>query len=307
MKIAILGAGGVGGYYGGTLAHAGHDVRVLARGENLQAIRARGIEVRAPDERAWRVPVTAADDADALGEVDAAIVSVKSYSLDSIAPAVRAVAGRGAAVLPLLNGVETTERLEALGVPRASLLGGVTYISAVRVAAGVFERRTPLQRVQLGELDGGRGAESPRAERIAAAFRDAGAEAAVERDITLALWQKFVYLASIAAACGLARAPVGPLRASALGRRLIERAVREAVAVGRARGVALPADEEARVMALVDSLPAGMKPSLLLDLEGGNRTEVDVLSGAIARFAEAAGMQTPVHDTAAAALGVSAA
>ena len=304
MRFAILGAGGVGGYYGGTLARAGHDVRVLARGENLQAIRARGIEVRAPDESAWRVPVTAADDADALGEVDAAIVSVKSYSLDSIAPAVRTVAGRGAAVLPLLNGVETTERLEALGVPRASLLGGVTYISAVRVAAGVFERRTPLQRVQLGELDGG-GAESPRAERIAAAFRDAGAEAAVERDITLALWQKFVYLASIAAACGLARAPVGPLRASALGRRLVERAVREAVAVGRARGVALPADEEASVMALVDSLPAGMKPSLLLDLESGNRTEADVLSGAIARFAEAAGIETPVHDTAAAALGVS--
>src|SRR5215208_2695378 len=300
MKIAILGAGGVGGYYGGTLARAGHEVRVLARGANLDALRRGGIEVRAPDEEPWRVPVAAAGNVGALGDVDAAVVSVKSYSLESVAPAARALAARGAAVLPLLNGVETTERLEALGVPRANLLGGVTYISAVRVSPGVFERRTPLQRVQVGELGGGG---SPRAERIAAAFRDAGAEATVERDIALALWRKFVYLASLAAVCGLARAPIGPLRERALGRRLIERAVREAVAVGRARGVAIPAGEESRVLELVASLPPGMKPSFLLDLEAGGPTEIDVLSGAIARFAEAAGLTTPVHDTAAAALG----
>lgn len=302
MRIAILGAGGVGGYYGGTLARAGHDVRVLARGANLDAIRARGIEVRSPDE-SFRVPVAAADDVAALGDADVAVVSVKSYSLDAVAPAARALAERGAAVLPLLNGVETTDRLAAFGVPRASLLGGVTYISAVRVAPGVFERRTALQRVQVGELAGGG---SERTERIAAAFLDAGAEAMVEPDITLALWKKFVYLASIAAACGLARAAVGPLRDAPLGRRLIERAVREACAVGRARGVALPADEEARVMELVASLPPAMKPSFLLDLEAGGPNELDVLSGAVSRFAEAAGVDVPVHDTAVAALGAGA-
>ena len=300
MKFAILGAGGVGGYYGGALARAGHDVRVLARGANRDAIAAGGIEVRTPEET-WRAPVAAvADDVHALGEADVAVVSVKSYSLDAIAPAARAMAERGAAVLPLLNGVETTDRLEALGVPRASLLGGVTYISAVRVAPGVFERRTPLQRVLVGEIAG---AASPRAERIAAAFRDAGADAHADGDITLALWRKFVYLASLAAVCGLARSPIGPLRERALGRRLIERAVGEAVAVGRARGVALPADEGARVMELVASLPPGMKPSFLLDLEAGGPTEIDVLSGAISRFAEAAGIAAPVHDTAVAALG----
>jgi 2-dehydropantoate 2-reductase len=133
-------------------------------------------------------------------------------------------------------------------------------------------------------------------------FGDAGAEATASEDITLALWQKFVFLASIAAACGLTRLPIGPVRDTPLGARLIERAVREAVAVGRARGIALPEDEEARVMNSINSLPASSQPSLLLDLLAGSPTEVDVLSGAIARFAEEGKIETPIHDAAAIAL-----
>jgi 2-dehydropantoate 2-reductase len=298
VRILVVGAGGVGGYYGGVLARAGHEVRVLARGANLGALRSRGIEVRTP-EGAWRGPVQATDDVRHLGEVEVAVVAVKSYSLDSVAAATRTLAERGAAVLPLLNGVDAADRLAAAGVPRERLLGGVTYISAVRLAPGVFERRSPFQRVLVGELGGGT---SERAERIAGAFRDAGADAQAASDIALALWQKFVFLVAISAACGLARTPVGPLRESALGRRLIERAVREAAATGRARGVALPADDEARVLGLIASLPAAMAPSFLLDVEAGGPTELDILSGAVSRFAAAAGVETPVHDTAAAVL-----
>lgn len=307
MRIAIIGAGGVGGYFGGLLARAGRDVHVVARGQNLEALRGGGLEVRTAEDR-WIAPVTASDDGAELtrdfGEGDLAVVAVKAYSLDAAAPLVALLAQRGAAVLPLLNGVDVAERLAGLGVPREQLLGGLTYISAARTAPGVVERRSPFQRVLLGEIGGG---SSPRAERIAAAFREAGADAQAVDDIALALWQKFVFLVSLSAACGLARSPVGPLRETRLGRRLLERAVGEAVAVGRASGVRLPDDEAARVLALIESLPAGMRPSLLLDLDAGSRTEVDVLSGAVARLGGELGLDTPVHDSAAAAFALAGA
>lgn len=301
-RVAILGAGGIGGYYGGLLARAGHDVFALARGANLAALRQRGIVARAPGEE-WKSPITASDDAGELSNSfqadDVALITTKAYSLDEIAPAVKRFAERGAVVVPLLNGVGAAERLVELGVPRAQVIGGVSYISAVRVEPGVFERRSAFQRVIVGELPKG---VSPRTRRIAAMFADAGAEATASEDITLALWQKFVFLASMAAACGLTRLPIGPVRDNPLGAKLIERAVREAVAVGRARGVALPQDEEARVLNQINSLPPTMHPSLLLDLQAGLPTEVDVLSGAIARFAAQDGLETPIHDAAAVAL-----
>jgi len=301
-RIAVLGVGGIGGYYGGVLARAGHDVFALARGANLGALRERGLVVRAPGEE-WKSAVTASDDAGELSRSfeadDVVLVTTKAYSLDGIAPAVKRFAERGAVVVPFLNGVSAGDRLVELGVPRAQVIGGVTYISAVRIEPGVFERRSTFQRVIVGELPNGI---SPRTKNIATQFADAGVEAAATEDITLALWQKFVFLASIAAACGLTRLPIGPVRDTPLGAKLIQRAVREAVAVGRARGILLPEDEEARVMNSINSLPASSQPSLLLDLLAGSPTEVDVLSGAIARFGEENKIETPIHDAAAIAL-----
>jgi 2-dehydropantoate 2-reductase len=298
-RVAVLGVGGIGGYYAGLLARAGHDVFALARGANLTALRERGLVVRAPDEE-WKSAITASDDAGELSASfeadDLALVTTKAYSLDGIAPAVRRFAERGALVVPMLNGVEAADRLIELGVARAQLIGGVTYISAVRIEPGVFERRSTFQRVIVGELPNG---VSPRTKTIATMFGDAGAEGTSSEDITLALWQKFVFLASIAAACGLTRLQIGPVRDAPLGARLIERAVREAVAVGRARGIALPPDEVARVLNQINSIPATTQPSLLLDLLAGSPTEVDVLSGAIARFAEEGNIETPIHDAAA--------
>ena len=301
-RIAVLGVGGIGGYYGGLLARAGHHVFALARGANLAALRERGLVVRAPGEE-WKSTVTASDDAGELSRSfeadDVVLVTTKAYSLDGIAPAVKRFAERGAVVVPFLNGVSAGDRLVELGVPRAQVIGGVTYISAVRIEPGVFERRSTFQRVIVGELPNGI---SPRTKNIATQFADAGVEATATEDITLALWQKFVFLASIAAACGLTRLPIGPVRDTPLGAKLIQRAVREAVAVGRARGIVLPEDEEARVVNSINSLPASSQPSLLLDLLAGSPTEVDVLSGAIARFAEESKIETPIHDAAAIAL-----
>lgn len=299
MRIAILGAGGVGGYYGACLARAGHAVTALARGANLAAIRERGVQVRTPEE-SFTAAVGATDDPEELAGAELAIVAVKCYSLGEVIPAARVVAASGATVLPLLNGVEAADRLVEGGIPSERILGGLTHVSAARVGPGAVERRSAFQRVVVGELRGGA---SEFAERVAAVFREAGAEARVSKDITADLWRKLTFIASMAAACGLARSAVGPIRSAKLGHELFERAVREVVAVARSRGVALGEEDVAATLAFIDSLPDPIKPSFLLDLESGGPTELDDLSGAVSRLGRLAGVPTPVHDTATAALG----
>lgn len=299
MKIAILGAGGVGAYYGGVLARAGHDVSMLARGAHLDALRERGLEVRTP-EGTWTVPVRAVGDAAELGAADLAIVAVKSYSLEEIAPAARLLAEGGADVLPLLNGVEAAERLVRSGVPDERVLGGIAEISAARIGPGVVERRSPFQRVVVGERPAGL---SERAGRIAAAFEGTGVEARASADITADLWRKLAFISTMAAGCGLSRGPVGLIREKPLGRAVLERAVREALAVGRALGVRLGEEDVALILGFVEALGPTLKPSFLLDLESGRPTEIDDLSGAVSRLGRQAGVETPVHDVATAVLG----
>jgi 2-dehydropantoate 2-reductase len=299
MRIAVLGAGGVGGYYGGILARAGHGVAFLARGAHLEALR-KGLEIRTPEET-FTVRVGAADDPESLGPADLALVAVKTYSLREIAPAAGILARKGADVVPLLNGVDAADRLIESGVPAERVLGGLTEISAARVAPGVIERRSSFHRVAVGERAGGL---SERAERIAAAFREAGADARASAAINVDLWRKFTFIASMSAACGLSRTPIGPIRDRPLGHLLIERLIHEVVAVAQGLDVALTADDEARILGFVDSLPGPMKPSFLLDLESGRPTEIGDLSGAVSRLGRKVGVETPMHDVATAALGV---
>lgn len=294
MNVTILGAGAVGLYYGGMLAKAGHAVTCYARGANLAALRARGLEVRTPDGH-FTVPVQATDRAEELGPADIALLAVKSYSLADLAPVTRRCAERGAAILPLLNGVETAEQLEHLGVPRSAIIGGLTKVSAVRTAPGVVERRSPFQIVVAGELDG---TMSERVGAIVAALRESGVDARASNRIGVELWEKFIFIVTVAAACGLARSPIGPLRDDPLGRRMLQRAAEEVVMVAAARNAGLSPDAAAQVMRAIDTLPAGIKPSFLLDLESGGPTELEILSGTVSRFAEEAGVPVPIHDTA---------
>jgi 2-dehydropantoate 2-reductase len=301
MKIAVVGAGGVGGYFGGALARAGHDVRMLARGEQLAALRSKGLTVREP-EGEFVAKVRVSDNAADLSPADLAIVAVKSYSLAGAAPAAAVLSAGGALVLPLLNGVEAADGLASGGVARERILPGLALISAARVAPGIVERVSAFRSVVLGEAGGG---PSERAEQVAAAFREAGAEAKVSENIAVDLWRKLLFIVTLSAGCGLARRPLGAVRSAPLGMLLFERAAREAGAVARARGVALPEGEEQSVLNRLGTLPAAMKPSFLLDLERGGSNELDVLSGAISRLGREAGVPTPIHDAAVAALAAS--
>jgi 2-dehydropantoate 2-reductase len=300
MRFIIIGAGGIGAYFGGELARAGNDVTLFARGAHLDALRKNGLTVRGPDGE-FIVQIGATSEITELPDADVAILAVKSYSLDQVIPVASAAAARGADVVPLLNGVTAADDLIAGGVPRSKVLGGLARISAVRTEPGVVERRSGFKSIVVGELAGGL---SDRALRLATAFRDAGIDSRASASIDVELWQKFVFITTLAAVCGLARTSIGPVREAPGGRRLIARAVQEVVAVARARGVALPDDESPRTCAYIDTLPAAMKPSFLLDLESGGPTELGTLSGAIARFAADAGIECPIHETTLAALGV---
>ena len=298
MRVVVLGTGAVGGYYGGQLARAGHEVTCFARGANLAALRERGLEIQTP-EGTHRTSVSATDRVADLPPADFTILGVKSYSLDAMAPALIRCAQQGATIVPLLNGVDTAERLVALGVPAATVVGGLTRVSVVLTAPGVVTRSSAFQSVVVGEFDG---TITLRVESIAAAFRDAGVDGKASGQIQLELWRKFVFIAALAAGCGLARAPIGHLQASPLGRRLLERAIREVIAVARARGIPFPDDEESRHIGMIGQLPPTIKPSFLVDLEGGGPNELEILSGAVSRFADELGVPTPVHDTVTAAL-----
>jgi 2-dehydropantoate 2-reductase len=298
MHIAILGTGGVGGYYGAVLARAGHEVRFWARGENLAALHQRGLTVRTPTGE-FTLPVQATSSAAGLEGSELALVTVKSYALADVAPLARELAAGGATVLPLLNGIEVNERLVELGVPAGALLGGLTAISAERVVPGVVELRSTFQRVVLGEPDGSR---SPRAERVVEAFRSASVDVRLSTEIGVELWQKFIFIASMATTCGLAHSPIGTVRKAPFGPEFIRAAVSEVVAVARTRGIRLPADEIERVIGVIDGLPDGMRPSFLVDLLRGGPSELDALMGTVARLGKALAVPTPTHSAAVAAL-----
>ena len=290
----------MGGYDGAVLSRAGNEVQLFARGKHLESIRRDGLRIQEPDGSTWIARVAATDDAAALRGAKLVLVTVKSYDLDAIGPVAADLARHGASVVPLLNGVEAADRLEQNGVPRQSLLGGLTAISAERTAPGQVTRKSAFNRVVVGELSGG---VSARATEIAGLLAAAGIEARASGEMPLELWRKFVFISTMAGCCGLARTSIGPIRAAPQGNSLLERATAESVAVGRALGIGFAADEVSRVLAQVAALPDPMKPSFLLDLERGGPTELDVLSGAVSRLGRQVGVPTPVHDTAVAAFG----
>jgi len=298
MRIAVIGAGAIGGYFGARIARLGHEVVLYARGAHRDAIRARGLEIRDRRET-WNARLEATDDPAVLGAPDFALLSVKSYSLDEVAPVCRRLAEAGATLVPLLNGVDTFGTLVESGVAAARILPSLTAISVEKIGPGAVARWSDFWIVVVGERDGRL---SERARAAETLFREAGADARASTDIESDLWRKFLFLATLAAACGLSRAAVGAVLGAPLGGRLIERAAAEIATVGRARGIAFGPDAEKDALARIRGLAPGLKPSFLVDIERGGPTELDVLSGAVSRYGASLGIATPIHDAVVAAV-----
>jgi 2-dehydropantoate 2-reductase len=298
MRIAVMGTGGVGGYFGGRLAASGADVSFIARGAHLAAIRANGLRLRSEAGDAHVANARATDRPAEIGPVDVVLFAPKLYDCESAAEAARPLVGPDTAVISVLNGVDAVDRMIPI-LGREHVCGGVAYISAAIAEPGVIAHYGRNAQLAFGELDG---RPSPRLQGFLAACEKAGVDAKLRDDIQRWIWSKFAMLAPFAAATAMTRQPIGPIRSDPDGRRLLADAVAEVAAVAKARGVDLGGDAVERTMKAIDAVPASMKASMLFDLERGNRLEVEWLSGAVWRLGREAGIDTPVHRVAYAAL-----
>ena len=289
MRIVVMGTGGVGGYFGARLARAGHEVTVVARGAHLDAIRRGGLVVRSSVEGEYTAPVTAVEKVDGLPAADAVLLCVKSFDTETAVEHVRGVVGAHTAVLSLQNGVDNEEKIDAaLGAGRA--LGGVAYVFATIEAPGVIAH-TFAGTVALGEMDG---RPSARAERLRDAFDTAGVPVRLADDIRRVLWEKYLLIAAQAGMTGLTRSPIGVIRDTRETWRMYRMIVGELAALGRASGVALPADAVETTLAGAEKLAPHLYSSLHFDLVNGKRLELEALHGHAVRLGERLGVPTPM-------------
>jgi 2-dehydropantoate 2-reductase len=303
MRIAVMGTGGVGGYFGGRLAAAGQDVAFIARGAHLEALQQRGLVIRSALGEASIAPVRARDDPAAIGPVDLVLFTVKLYDTEAAADAIRPLIGPGTGVVTLQNGITGPEVLARKLGPE-HVIGGVAKIAAVIAEPGVIRHTGTMAELVFGELDGGG---SARVAALAAALDKAGVRHTVSDDIRLEIWDKMVFLSTFAGLTSLLRLPIGPIRSDADTRRLLRDGLVEALTVARAAHVDQPAGLAAQILERIDRLPFEMKSSMLHDLEAGRRLEVAWLSGTLARMGQDLGIATPIHALIATALKLHAA
>lgn len=292
MKIAMMGSGGVGGFFGGRLAHAGYDVSFIARGSHLTAMRERGLVIESEpqgDIRLSKVRVT--DDPATLGSADLVILSVKLWDTETAAKQIRSLVRPDTGVLSLQNGVIKDDILRR-EFGEAAVMGGVAYVATTVSRPGVIRQTGTMQRIVLGEYDGRK---SERATFLHEALLRAGITAELSGDVRRAIWEKYVFLVGLSGATTAMRMPIGPIRANAQTRAFFLELMRETVAVGRAHGVALPEDFADDRLAFGDGLPADMTSSMHHDLDRGNPLEVNWLSGGVMQLGAAVGVPTPVN------------
>jgi 2-dehydropantoate 2-reductase len=296
MRFAVLGSGAVGGYYGAKLARAGHDVTFIARGAHLAAIRDRGLQVRSPMLGDFTVKATAEEDTARIGLVDVVVVAVKAYDNASALPLLDPLIGSGTTILPLQNGVDSSNELAAR-FGEGPVLGGVAYIATALAAPGIIEQTGTYRRIVFGEIFGVLPRMSDRVQAIQAALSGADIQAEAVDDGRVPIWEKFIFLASLAAFTGAARLPIGPLWADPFVREKFLDGCREIERLARAEGVPVAQNIVERITSYVEGIPGTMRSSLLIDLSQGKRIEVEQLQGAVVRRAEKIGLSVPIMST----------
>jgi len=304
MRIAILGSGAVGGYFGARLARAGNDVVFVARGAHLLAIREHGFRIRGPLGD-FTVRAAAESDTARLGPADLVVFAVKTYDNATALPLLPPLLGPDTIVLTLQNGVESADEV-AVVAGRDRVLGGATYIATALTAPGVVTQTGTHRRIVFGEWFDAAPAVTPRVARLAEVLAAADVQAEAVPDARARVWEKLMFLAPVAGFCAAARQPSGVVWRDPVAREQFLDAVREVECVARAGGVAVAAGAVDRIVTYMDALPPEMRPSMLQDLEAGRRLEVEALQGAVVRRGRAAGVPTPIMRTLYAILKVNA-
>jgi 2-dehydropantoate 2-reductase len=303
MRIVMMGSGGVGGFFGGRLANAGEDVRFVARGAHLAAIKRDGILIEnEPQGNLQVVGVRAAEDPAELGPADIVIVSVKLWDTEAAARQIEPLVGANTAVLSLQNGVIKDDILREV-FPERNIMGGVAYVATHISRPGVIHQTGTMQRIIVGEYDGSL---SDRARALHEALVRSGVTAELSTDVRRSIWEKYVFLVGLSATTTTTRRPLGAVLDNPRSRAFLHEIMREVVRVGRAKGVNLPEDYADQRMAFAKTLPYDMTSSMAHDLERGNRLEVDWLSGGVAKLGKEAGVATPANEAVCAILSVHA-
>jgi len=291
MRIVIFGTGGVGGYFGGRLAQAGEEVTFVARGEHLRAIRANGLKVDSPIGDFVIYPAKATDNVSEVGETDLVVLGVKAWQVPEAARAIKPVVGPTTTVVPLQNGVDAVPQLVAELGPH-NVIGGLCRIVSFVVGPGHIRHSGFTPSIIIGELDN---RQSERIETIAQVFKHAGLDTTIAADIQVALWTKFLFIASFSGVGAMAGAPAGVLRSDPKWRAHILSAMEEIYMLAHARGVKLPSDSVAKVMAAVDGLPEDATSSMQRDIAAGKPSELESQNGTVVRMAREAGVDAPTH------------
>lgn len=293
MRIAIVGSGAVGGYFGAKLANIGKDVVFVARGAHLAAIRDQGLRVRSAKLGDFLVKARAEHDTTAVGPVDLALFAVKAYDNESAIPLLKPLVGPYTVVLTLQNGVDSADQV-ATAVGERHVLGGTTYVATALEEPGLIVQTGVHRSIIFGEAFAGRGAITARVQAIADAFAPADIQVTPVPDGRVPIWDKFVYLAPFSGFTGAARLPIGGLWGDPQVREMFYTAAHEIAAVAAAEGVQISPDRFERLHEYMDSIPPSTRSSLLIDLEMGKRIEVHALQGAAVRRAARHGLSIPV-------------
>ncbi len=293
MKIAIYGTGGVGGYFGGLLALEGHDVHFIARGAHLDTMQRRGLKVYSNYGDFDIKPVVATDSPNEIGEVDYVILAVKHFQLRDVLHGLKPLIGPETTVVPLLNGVDAHEHLIPV-IGRAHVIGGSCSVVSMIEAPGVIRQVGNLRRIVLGELDRVR---SERVERIVQVWAASGVDANQAEDIFAALWNKFLFIASLGGVGSLTRATAGEIRSNPETKRLLGNAMQEVEHLAQQLAISLPPDAVHAAMSLVESLDPSATSSMQRDVEAGKPFELEAFSGTVVRLGRQVSIATPVHES----------
>jgi 2-dehydropantoate 2-reductase len=296
MRFAILGSGAVGGYFGAKLAQSGQQVTFIARGAHLEAIRAKGLEIRSAKLGDFVVRAPAESDTARVGPVDVIIVAVKAYDNDTALPMLKPMVGAETVVLTLQNGVDSTDQIAAI-VGEDRVLGGTTYVATALEAPGLIVQTGVHRAIIFGEVFGDRGRISPRVRAIAEVMTAADIAVTAVADARVPIWDKFVYLAAFSGFTGASRLAIGHIWKYAHVQEMFYACCREVAAIAKAEGVAISPDRFATLQEYMRSIPPSTRSSLLIDLEQGKRIEVEALQGAAVRRAGKHGVPVPILAT----------
>jgi 2-dehydropantoate 2-reductase len=292
MRIAVMAAGAVGGYFGARMATAGHEVHFIARGAHLDAIRKNGLKIESPLGNLHLKDARATDNPAEVGPVDIVLFAVKLWDTEKAAEQARPLIGPNTRVITLQNGVDSVERIAPI-LGADHVVGGIAFIPSTISAPGVIAHAGQFAAIHCGRIDG-------KPDATLTAFAEAATRASVEVKLTDSInrdrWQKFVFLVALSGMTSAARSSIGPILADPDTRAFFRKLMTEVMAVGRAKGVPLSDDFIEERMAFAQAAPKGMKASMCHDLERGNRMELDWLSGKVVALGRETGVPVPANE-----------